>query len=158
MPDLIQNYGDPSIMIIEYGRTKLDTKLSLEQRLWKYSILTIESHIFWIGFKTEFGHGKIWHIDKMIGAHVASAYLYLPNFNFRLMTLHKPECNIPYCIAPAHLYQGLFKENARDMVIVGTHNMARKTHCPKGHEYTLKNTRVYKGSRNCRECDRLRNL
>lgn len=29
-----------------------------------------------------------------------------------------------------------------------------KTHCPQGHEYNEENTRWYKGSRNCRVCDR----
>lgn len=29
-----------------------------------------------------------------------------------------------------------------------------KTHCPRGHEYTPANTRMSKGSRNCRKCQR----
>lgn len=29
---------------------------------------------------------------------------------------------------------------------------AKKTHCPKGHRYTAKNTRVYRGRRYCRAC------
>lgn len=30
----------------------------------------------------------------------------------------------------------------------------RKTHCPRGHEYTPENTRVYKTSRFCQTCQR----
>jgi len=30
------------------------------------------------------------------------------------------------------------------------------THCPKGHEYTIENTRIYRGSRGCIECGRTR--
>lgn len=30
-----------------------------------------------------------------------------------------------------------------------------KTHCPKGHPYDTANTYVFKGSRNCRECNRI---
>ena len=33
-----------------------------------------------------------------------------------------------------------------------THANSRKTHCPQGHEYTPKNTRVYRGSRRCKAC------
>ena len=31
-----------------------------------------------------------------------------------------------------------------------------RTRCPRGHEYTPENTRVYRGSRNCRACDKIR--
>ena len=30
-----------------------------------------------------------------------------------------------------------------------------RTHCPQGHQYTPENTRIYRGSRNCRECHKL---
>lgn len=33
------------------------------------------------------------------------------------------------------------------------HN-ARKTHCPRGHAYSPKNTYVYRNRRNCRTCTR----
>lgn len=33
---------------------------------------------------------------------------------------------------------------------------AAVTHCPRGHEYTPENTAVYKGSRHCRTCHRMR--
>jgi hypothetical protein len=34
------------------------------------------------------------------------------------------------------------------------------THCPRGHEYTPDNTRVSRGKRNCRACEKIhhRNL
>jgi hypothetical protein len=28
----------------------------------------------------------------------------------------------------------------------------RKTHCPRGHEYSHDNTYLYKGTRSCRQC------
>jgi hypothetical protein len=34
----------------------------------------------------------------------------------------------------------------------GSGHLRYKTHCPHGHEYTPENTRVYRGSRNCRKC------
>jgi hypothetical protein len=43
------------------------------------------------------------------------------------------------------------KINMNDMNENGTNN-SRKTHCPHGHEYTPKNTNLYRGKRNCRRC------
>lgn len=31
-----------------------------------------------------------------------------------------------------------------------------KTHCKNGHEFTIKNTRIYNGHRQCRQCERER--
>jgi hypothetical protein len=44
--------------------------------------------------------------------------------------------------------------NMADSVRHGTHSMASRTHCPRGHEYTPENTRIKtSGSRSCRACD-----
>lgn len=46
--------------------------------------------------------------------------------------------------------------NCLDSVRNGTHHMARRTHCPKGHEYTVENTYTYPGrNRACNECRRI---
>ena len=62
---------------------------------------------------------------------------------------------------PENLAYGTSSENQKDKVVHGTHNMARKTHCPYGHEYTPENTMrvpLATGSivRRCRACDRRR--
>ena len=45
--------------------------------------------------------------------------------------------------------------NCLDSVRNGTHHMARRTHCPQGHEYTPENTYLYPGNRRaCNECRR----
>lgn len=48
-------------------------------------------------------------------------------------------------------------ENMLDTVRDGTHPNARKTHCPKGHEYTPENTWASPNGRNrkCRACRRV---
>ena len=59
---------------------------------------------------------------------------------------------------PANLRWGTPLENAVDSVVHGTHWQTAKTHCPRGHEYTEKNTklRVRSGSglptRQCMDC------
>lgn len=47
--------------------------------------------------------------------------------------------------------------NQLDSVRNGTHHMARRTHCPQGHEYTPANTYLYPPDdrRACRECRRI---
>lgn len=45
--------------------------------------------------------------------------------------------------------------NVLDSVRNGTHHMARRTHCPQGHEYAPENTYLYPGNRRaCRACRR----
>jgi NUMOD4 motif/HNH endonuclease len=50
--------------------------------------------------------------------------------------------------------------NNLDAVRHGTHSMARKTHCKRGHEFTPGNTRVLINRkttrRSCRQCERIR--
>lgn len=56
-----------------------------------------------------------------------------------------------------NLRWGTSSENSLDMVRNGNHNMARKTHCPKGHDYDVENTYVGPdGKRYCRACNRAR--
>lgn len=60
-----------------------------------------------------------------------------------------------------NLSYGSSSRNSYDAVIHGTHNMARKTHCKRGHEFTETNTSLVQlktGSvaRRCKACSRLR--
>ena len=56
-----------------------------------------------------------------------------------------------------NLRYGTHSENMQAMVRRGTHNMARKTHCPRGHELIGLNLFVAKtGSRVCIACRRAR--
>ncbi|WP_302847290.1 NUMOD4 motif-containing HNH endonuclease [Arthrobacter sp. ok362] len=58
---------------------------------------------------------------------------------------------------PANLEHGTSSENSLDAVRHGTHNMSRKTHCKRGHEFTPENTSRFElatGSiaRRCKQC------
>lgn len=54
----------------------------------------------------------------------------------------------------ANLAWGTHSENNLDRVRHGTHHLASRTHCPRGHEYTPENTCLDQGKRSCRECRR----
>lgn len=65
-------------------------------------------------------------------------------------------CRTRTCCNPEHLAWGSNSENQLDSVRDGTHQWARRTHCPEGHEYTDDNTYwIRKGTaRLCLTCKR----
>jgi hypothetical protein len=65
-------------------------------------------------------------------------------------------CRVRNCVNPDHLEPVTHRENIRRGE-AGAWNRV-KTHCPQGHEYTPENTRYSGTTRNCRECQRIRNL
>ena len=69
-------------------------------------------------------------------------------------------CDTPRCVNPDHLWLGTVSDNAMDAVNKKRHGMTKKTHCPKGHEYTPENiyTRANRArfARECRLCRRIK--
>ncbi len=61
-------------------------------------------------------------------------------------------CRVRCCVNPSHLEPVTYAENSR-RGLTGL-NMASKTHCPHGHEYTPENTYRFRGKRNCIACRR----
>lgn len=51
-----------------------------------------------------------------------------------------------------NLAWGTSGENKLDMVRLGTHPNARKTHCSRNHDYSIHGTRKKDGSRRCLPC------
>lgn len=66
-------------------------------------------------------------------------------------------CRVRSCVNPAHLEPVMRRENIRRGICgeVNGKRMRDKTHCPRGHEYTPKNTFVTQGGRKCWECRRV---
>ena len=65
-------------------------------------------------------------------------------------------CREPLCVNPDHLEVVTMRENLLRGDTVTARNAA-KTHCPQGHEYNERNTRIETNrSRKCRTCDAAR--
>jgi len=120
----------------------LDKRRITEKGCWEFT-----------GALSSDGYGSIRYKGKVIGAHILSFILFKPeSYVTYLQVCHK--CNNRKCFNPEHLYQGTQSDNSKDAVRDGTHNMARKLFCPRGHEYNEKNTYINpnRGRRSCREC------
>jgi hypothetical protein len=108
----------------------------------------------WLGLSiNEYGVIYVNNVYKNVYAHRMAAHLYL-NFdlNSDLQVLHK--CDNPICVNPNHLFIGTNLDNHQDKAEKGRarNGNSEKTHCPKGHEYTLDNINMLHGTRNCRIC------
>lgn len=64
-------------------------------------------------------------------------------------------CRVRNCVNPDHLEPVTSAENTlRGDSFAGRH--ARQTSCLRGHPFDTRNTRLYRGRRVCRACERLR--
>ncbi len=97
------------------------------------------------------GYGHFWLNGKNIGAHVLSFSLFKNRFPKPKYHIHH-KCENPKCVNPSHLEE----LDPRTHMLIGNNKiaiLARKTHCPKNHEYTKENTYLSKrGMRHCRKC------
>lgn len=71
------------------------------------------------------------------------------------------KCDERRCWNPGHLFLGTNQDNCKDMAAKRRHHMNRKTHCPRGHEYTPENTKVHVDKygwnhRDCLTCEKMR--
>lgn len=116
----------------------------------------------WTGERNRFGHGMFREGGRWSKHTTAHRWAYQ---HFNSVTLKHAEfcchkCSTRECVNPDHIYVGDQKQNVHDAIIQGAHNsvaQSKKTHCPKGHEYTFENTKhmVHKKGRQCRQCARI---
>lgn len=112
---------------------------------------------YWTGHVGRWGYGTIGVDGKSILAHRFSYELYIGPIPEGLLVCH--HCDQPLCQNPRHLFLGTNFDNMADKTRKGRHHSQRKTHCPKGHEYSPENTRMTTGKdgkkhRECISCAR----
>lgn len=94
-----------------------------------------------------------WFKSEWLAAARAVMYFKQGYLTPGMHVCHDPvKCNNKACVNPFHLREDTPSANTYDLVTSGNHNMKRKTHCPKGHEYTEDNIYKYNNKRHCRTC------
>lgn len=104
----------------------------------------------WTGSITTCGYGQINIKYKRYLAHRLSWNVHNGAIPKGFFVCHK--CDNPPCVNPDHLFIGTHRDNMQDMLKKGRHVQARKTHCPRGHEYNKENTHNYYSERICKTC------
>jgi hypothetical protein len=109
----------------------------------------------WTGAKSPIrgtaGYGVMTVDRRHVGAHRVAYQMFVGPIPAGRDLDHL--CRKTDCVNPAHLEPVTPKENKLRGFGFGGRN-ARKTHCPKGHEYTTANTiQQARGWRLCRECN-----
>lgn len=119
------------------------------ERHWKKILVNQNTGCWeWQGVKTNGGYGMVCYKYK---THIAHRFFY------KALVGSIPEgleldhlCRVRNCVNPNYLEPVTHQENCRR----GTQGdwQKQKTHCPQGHEYTLENTYIHSGKRQCKTC------
>ncbi len=133
-------------------------RVPLIERFWRYVDKSAAAPCWrWTGCLAGGGYGQIRDLalKRAVYAHRVS-YEHARGPVPADMTLDHL-CRNRWCVNPEHLEIVTRGENVMRGVGFAPVN-ARKTHCPRGHEYTAENTRHNSatGHRFCRQCHQMR--
>lgn len=144
---------------------------TISERLRARCVVDIRTGCWeWAGSRCRKGYGMIRVTGRTLRVHRVAHEEWLGPIPAGLDVLHR--CDNPPCFNPGHLWTGTDLDNARDRAAKRRGNRdtsaataasalaARsKTECVSGHPFNERNTWISaRGTRQCRECDRLRHL
>ena len=146
--------GDPLAFAPQY---RLPCRASLEDRFWSKvdmngPVPDYAPHLgncwIWRASLDTHGYGRFsmgGRSGSLMGAHVVAYKLLVGPVPDGLELDHL--CRNPPCCRPAHLEPVTHAVNM-------TRRMEANARCPAGHQYDEANTRMYRGHKQCRACDR----
>ena len=123
-----------------------------EQRFFENIEINEGGCWLWLGSIIRNGYGRFFVDGKYRLAHRVSYQWFVGEIPEELQIDHL--CRIRKCVNFIHLEVVTGRENVR-RGNTGMHQKI-KTSCPQGHEYDDENTKIYKNTRSCRECIRVR--
>ena len=133
--------------------SEFDYKAELEEKFYS-SFEEADSCWLWTANKNTHGYGRLYlYGSKYVMAHRYSYELLVDKIPSGLTIDHL--CREHSCVNPRHLEPVTIRDNTLRGVGPTAMN-AKKTHCPSGHPYSKKNTRVVSGKtwigRQCKIC------
>jgi hypothetical protein len=137
------------------GVLTLAYRPTLEERFWA-KVNKTETCWLWTGASSQLGYGRLWVNGKWPQAHRLAYEWLVGPIPPGLVLDHL--CRRPACVNPTHLEPVTQRENVARGVgpqVVSAMRQAQ-THCKRGHEFTEANTYMYRGSRCCRTCNKLK--
>lgn len=123
-----------------------------DRRPWVGPVVLLYPCAEWTGRRNRGGYGLTRACGKPLLAHRQAWAIAFGPIPDGLCVLHR--CDNPPCCEPTHLFLGTRADNMRDMALKGRHWKASNDHCPSGHAYDETNTRIYRGIRYCRACEK----
>lgn len=129
--------------------------ISLAARLARLSVPEPNTGcLLFLGTIDRYGYGGIWVAGKKEKAHRVAWKVATGRWPRKDLVLDH-RCRVRACLNFDHLKPVKMATNTRRGESFAGKN-ARKTHCPKGHEYAGANLYVENGRRKCRQCRRTR--
>ena len=135
-----------------WSKKALPPKITTEERFRRYCRPVSSGCIEWVGAISSHGYGSFYLSGRMYAAHRFAWELRHGAIPGNLVIDH--QCRNIVCVNVDHLRVVTQQVNTLAGQTVAARNAA-KTHCKRGHEFTVANTiSNAKGHRRCRTCIR----